>query len=355
VVQGAVPQRQSEEASLSWEPGRLKLARELRGLTRAELAVSLGKSAAAVGQYEAAKIQPQRRAWRTLAATLSLPPSFFRLPNAPVLPRVFFRPDRTVPRVAYRRSAAIAGLLGELYSELSSPGSVSRDSPGKIPRVGLSTGSAAEFELVAEGIRSAWDLGNNPVGDLTSLMEQRGIVVASINDNPAPTGSFSTWIGDKPWLFEAASAGLPAQARLDAAHELGHLVMHISPDVGTANAERQAESFALAFLMPRRAFVFPSTRITDAALVDLKRVWGVPMAALVRRGFDLGLISEASYRRSHARLNQALFRAHEPAEPSPERPQTLSTLVEAARQAGMLDDILDAVAWPKSLLHELVD
>jgi hypothetical protein len=162
-----------------------------------------------------------------------------------------------VPQIAYRRSAAIAGLLSELYGELSFHESAAHDSRGKIPRVGLSSKPASEFELVAEGVRSSWDLGNNPIRDLTGLIERHGIVVARINDRPAPTGSFSTWIGDRPWLFEAASAGLPAQARLDAAHELGHLVMHMSPDVRTANAEREAESFALAFLMPRRAFEFP--------------------------------------------------------------------------------------------------
>lgn len=78
------------------------------------------------------------------------------------------------------------------------------------------------------------------------------------------------------------------------------------------------------------------------------------MAALVKRGSDLELISEASYRRSHARFNRASYRAKEPAEPFPERPQALSTLVDAARATGTLDDALDGIAWPKSLLHELV-
>lgn len=338
-----------------WEPGRLKLARELRGLTRAELAGALDKSAAAVGQYEAAVIQPQRRAWRALATALSLPPAFFRMPNAPVLPSAFFRPDRTVPQVAYRRSAAVAGLLGELHGQLRPPAGDSSDARTDIPRVRLSVGTPAEFELVAEGIRVAWDLGNHPIDDLTALLEQHRIVVASVNDKPAPTGSFSTWIGDTPWLFAAASAASPAQARLDAAHELGHLIMHTSQDIGSADAERQADSFALAFLMPRRAFGFASARITDPALAELKRVWGVPMAALVKRGYELELISEASYRRSHARLNRASYRAKEPAELAAERPQTLPLLIEAARAAGTLDDVLDAVAWPKSLLHELVD
>lgn len=212
---------QPSEPEPGWVPGRLKLARELRGLTRAELAVALNKSAAAVGQYEAALIQPQRRAWRALATALSLPPAFFRLPNAPVLPNAFFRPDRAVPQVAYRRSAAIAGLLTELHSYLQPADS---DEKADIPRVRLSVGKTAEFELVAEGIRVAWDLGNHPIDDLTALLEQHHIVVASINDKPAPTGSFSTWIGNTPWLFAAASAGKPSQARFDAAHELGHLI-----------------------------------------------------------------------------------------------------------------------------------
>ncbi len=276
---------------------------------------------------------------------------FFRLPNVPALAHAFFRPDRAAPQTAYRRSAAMAGLLGELYAQLRPRDD---DLPGRIPRLRLSVGTVDELELVAEGIRVDWDLGNHPIDDLTALMEQHHIVVAPINDKPARTGSFSTWIGNVPWLFPVASVGMPAQPRLDAAHELGHLIMHTSQDVGTASAERQAETFALAFLMPRRALEFSSLRITEPTLMDLKRMWGVPMAALVKRGYGLGLIAEASYRRSHAKLNRAAYRAHEPAEPTLERPQTLSTIVEAARQEGTLDDALLAVGWPKSLLQDLV-
>jgi Zn-dependent peptidase ImmA (M78 family)/transcriptional regulator with XRE-family HTH domain len=358
LVQGDNNQPGGSESD--WQPSRLKLARELRGLTRAQLAVALDKSAAAVGQYEAAKIQPQRRAWRTLATALSLQPAFFRLPTPGVANQFFFRPDRTVPQTAYRRSAAIATLLGELHAQLSPPVAEPQSARGTraarpdIPRLRLSIGNAAEFELVAEGIRAAWGLGNNPIENLTTVMEERRIVVAPVNDNPAPTGSYSTWIGTTPWIFTAASAGLPSQARFDAAHELGHLILHTSQDIDSPKAEREAESFALAFLMPRRGFELMSPRITDIALAFLKRVWGVPMAALVRRAYDLEIITEASFRRAHARLNRDSYRRTEPFEPPAEIPKALASLVASASEAGTLDAALNAVAWPKSLLYELV-
>jgi Zn-dependent peptidase ImmA (M78 family) len=127
----------------------------------------------------------------------------------------------------------MAGLLGELYSHLRP---CDDDSPGRIPRLRLSVGTVDELELVDEGIRVDWDLGNHPIDDRTALMEQHHIVVASINDKPAPIGSFSTWTGNVPWLFPVASVGMAAQTRLDAAHELGHLIMRTSQDVGTALA-----------------------------------------------------------------------------------------------------------------------
>jgi hypothetical protein len=84
-------------------------------------------------------------------------------------------------------------------------------------------------------------------------------------------------------------------------------------------------------------------------------MWGVPMTALVKRGYGLGLISEASYPRSHAKLNRAAYRAHEPAEPTLERPQTRSTFVEAARQEGVVERALLALGWPTPLLQDLAD
>jgi len=338
-----------------WSPGRLILARELRGLTRAELASAIGKSAAAVGQFEAGVIQPYARVARAIASVLSVPIDFMhRAPSDVALgpDGHFMRPTRGVTQVARRQSAARSAVLGDLYNRLTEQTTVPKSD---IPRVRVSMGVASEFELIAEGLRAQWNLANNPIPDLIALLESHGVVVAHVDDRAAPTGTFATWHSERPWVLLATSAGTASQARLDAAHELGHLVIHARADLHSPEAERQADRFALAFLMPRREFErdIPK-RVTGSALGILKRRWGVPLAEIVRRGYDLGLLSEASFRRSHARLNSASARLAEPDEPAAESPATLLAALANARETDTLDAVFEIMGMTKGFARELL-
>ena len=346
-------------AGRPWVPERLTLVRELRGLTRAELAEAIGKSAAAVGQYEAGVIKPNRRVTSAIASALDAPTDLLR--RAPYVRALdvedhFMRPSRAVSQVARRKSAAASALLGELHLRLREffPDASPSDGPA-LPRVKLSAGNAGEFELIAEGLRAQWNLANQPVPDMVALLESRSVMVMAVDDAELPTGSFSTWHGEQPWVFLTKSVASASQARLDAAHELGHLVIHAREDILSPDAEREADRFALAFLMPRREFeVDCPARVTQAVLGTLKRRWGVPMAEIVRRGYDLDLLSEASFRRAHARLNRATARANEGDEPQREAPHALVDLIGAARDQGALNGALEAMGMSKALLRELV-
>lgn len=108
---------------------------------------------------------------------------------------------------------------------------------------------------------------------------------------------------------------------MDAAHELGHLIMHADVAAGSSELEQQANRFGSAFLMPRDAFYHEAPRrLNWEHIWELKRRWKVSGAAIIRRSYDLGLLSEATYRRAFVQLNQAGLRAQEPDEPPAEFP-----------------------------------
>ncbi len=115
--------------------------------------------------------------------------------------------------------------------------------------------------------------------------------------------------------------------RFDAAHELGHLVMHADAAPGSSEIETEAHRFAGAFLAPAEPFLaeWPGWLNWDH-IFELKRRWGVSAAALVRRAYDLGALTEASYRRANIRLRQ--FGQEEPAELPPEVPTLLNRAIE---------------------------
>jgi hypothetical protein len=141
----------------------------------------------------------------------------------------------------------------------------------------------------------------------------------------------------RPMVFLSTDRGaLASRRRFDAAHELAHLIAHGGCEVGDPALEDVADRFASAFLLPAAPFRSECpTRLSWPALRDLKRRWGVSLLAIVRRAYDLGIYSEATYRRAHVQYGQHGWRAQgEPDEPPMERPTLVQHVVAQLAEAG---------------------
>jgi Zn-dependent peptidase ImmA (M78 family) len=127
-----------------------------------------------------------------------------------------------------------------------------------------------------------------------------------------------------------------SRRRFDAAHELGHLILHSQAAHGDDVLEAEANAFAGALLLPAEPFLSEFPRRLDwQALLVLKQRWGASLALLVRRAFDLQAISEATYRRAFQQLNQLDWRRIEPQEPSMERPSLIEKALKVLDDAGL--------------------
>jgi Zn-dependent peptidase ImmA (M78 family) len=105
------------------------------------------------------------------------------------------------------------------------------------------------------------------------------------------------------------SSAKPATCRLrfDLGHETGHLIMHRGVQTGDKETEDQANRFASAFLLPRSSFVheFPRSRFLDwTQIFELKLRWKVSAAAILRRAYDLRMISADQYRTGYIHLSK---------------------------------------------------
>lgn len=104
-----------------------------------------------------------------------------------------------------------------------------------------------------------------------------------------------------------------ARSRFDAAHELGHLVLHIHGANGSRDVEREADMFAAAFLIHRGDLISHLPRIRSLEqLVASKKRWGVSVAALARSAFDTGLLSDWHYRDICKQISILGYRSKEP-------------------------------------------
>jgi Zn-dependent peptidase ImmA (M78 family) len=176
-----------------------------------------------------------------------------------------------------------------------------------------------------------WQLPIGPVSNVVATLERHGIVVMRLPLGSADVDAFSLPFRDRPIVVLGAEKNDRARSRFDAAHELGHLVMHGEQLWGLPDVERQAHRFAAAFLMPEQdiAGELPD-RVDWPRLFELKRQWQVSLAALLMRARTLGRIRESDY---VAAVKMASMRGWRRVEPvplgPPEQPTLLKRLLES--------------------------
>lgn len=327
-------------SSSSFDPARLAIARELAGLTKTELAGLVDKTPSALSQFESGRARPDSQTLRRISLAVGMPLTFFsrRRVTAPVpIDACHFRSLRSATQKDRRRLLAIATLLCELVEQLEDEFELPQDAVS--PVIGAPRDENG-IEQLAEQVRRAWGLGLGPIKNMVRLLEAKGVIVSPIVDGCEEVDAFSLWHAHRPLIFLVLDKHSPSRSRFDAAHELGHLVMHVDVMPASQEVERQANRFASAFLMPQAQFKRECPpRLNWNQLEELKLRWGVSLAALVRRGRDVGVFSEATYRRACVQLNQRFnpggFRRPEPNEPPPENPTVIAdALAEMHPEAG---------------------
>lgn len=312
-------------------PERLTLAREWKGLTKADLAERVDKTASAISQLESGKIGPDPETVGRLAMALGISVSFFsRKMTAPALASeaCHYRRLRSASQKDRKQLQARGSLLVDMISILRTE---VEWQPETISRLACSPKTDDEIEELAKRVRAEWGLGMGPLSHVIRLLENHGVIVSEIPSENADVDAFSAWHEHLPFIFLVTQKGLASRTRFDAAHELGHLFMHADVVPGDRSVEAQADRFASAFLVPRDVFVNECPRTFKfEAFLELKKRWKVSVAALVRRGYDLGCLSEASYRRAYVYLNYHGLRGNEGAEPEAEKPQLIRRSLEFA-------------------------
>lgn len=302
-----------------FDPQRLTLARWSAGLSKRDLADRIGISPASVSQYEASNTIPSAPVIRQLAFAMGVPAEYLYSGANRRRPRLdgrsFFRSLRSTRQWQRDQADAIAehlyDLVNYLDSRLRMPGVA-------IPTIPLSIDGPSHLaiETAAREVREAWELPIGPVSHVVRLLELHGAFVSRMPGIARAVDAFSRWFDRRPIVLLSAEKQDKGRSRFDAAHELGHLVLHHEPEPGDRNLERQAHAFAAAFLMPRDQ-VEPSlprrvTRPGDwEALFEARSRWGVSASALLYRARELDVLTDASFRRAMTGLSKKGLRRDE--------------------------------------------
>jgi Zn-dependent peptidase ImmA (M78 family) len=126
------------------------------------------------------------------------------------------------------------------------------------------------------------------------------------------------------------------RGRMDAAHELAHLVLHRDVEVVTKDHESEAQAFGGAFLFPTPAVLASGLRSPRLdQVLELKAAWQVAATLFVKRLHDVGLLTDWPYRSLMIELSQRGYRSGEPNGIPRESSRFLSGAFAALRQEGI--------------------
>jgi Zn-dependent peptidase ImmA (M78 family) len=279
---------------------RLKLARKKAGFSLRTLSEALdGRvSAQAIGKYERGAIMPSSGTLLALAKTLDISLDYLMGTQIHAIKGLEFRKKSGTS--AKDRARVEAAVIEHVERYLTIEDILDLDSvewhrPVDQQRI-ESLKDAAEL---AQQVREAWQLGENPIPNMTELLEEHGlkVLITSLPDGVPGMTCMIQRSGDFPSLpVIVVNKKHPLERRrLTLAHELGsHLIADSSP----VEHEKAANYFASAFLVPekhlKRAIGEYRKALGYAELVQLKRMYRLGAAALLVRLRDSGIIADST-------------------------------------------------------------
>jgi Zn-dependent peptidase ImmA (M78 family) len=288
-----------------FNPSRLKLARERRGFTKVALAEEVGLTPRRISSYENQGDPPPPSTIEQLAAALCFPTAFFEKTEPAIV-----EPDSVSFRSLTRLSArsrdmalAAASLAREVATWM--------DQRFDLPEVDVPDLRDVGPREAAAAVRAEWSIGELPAPNMIHLLEAHGVRVFSLVDECASLDALSMWIEEMPFVF-LTSHKSPERARWDAAHELGHIVLHGGVPPHGREHERQADEFASEMLMPERGVMARTPRFADLGMVRQEKIfWRVSALAFIRRLHDLRVVTDWQYKSLVIEASQAGYRRRE--------------------------------------------
>lgn len=326
---------------------RLTEARESRALTMIALAELVGVTRQAISQYEAGDAMPSPAVMDRIVEVLSVPLHFFLRPAAPKPDRiVFYRSLASATKTVRVRSERRYEWLRQVVSYLRQY--------IELPAVKFPEFNAPEdpnyltsdrIEEIASATRKSWGLRDGPISNVVMLLENNGAIISRHKLDCEALDAFSEWheVDHAPYIILGSEKPSAARSRLDAAHELGHMLLHRNVPRSLFNKqdvfkliEEQAFRFATAFLLPEQTFTSSFRVPTLDAFKSLKATWKVSIAAMIKRSEQLGVLTPEQSQRLWMNRTRRGWRTLEPLDDvlELEQPRLLRRSIDMLQRSG---------------------
>ena len=286
---------------------RLKNARIMEGLSMEKLAEKADISKQMVSKYEHGLSLPDSSVLIRLAASLNQKADYFFNSFNIELGPIEFRKKSSLGKKKQDSIKKKIQLMMEHYLELEDMLSINYEFHNPFSKININ--NHEEIEQAAEELREQWDLGQDPIYSIVSLLEEHEIKIIEIDEDLYEFDGLSAFIGGKNYPVIVVNKNMPVERkRFTLLHELAHLLFNIPEDNPSQDKEKLCHSFSGALLLPRKVIVeqFGKTRshITFNELFSVQKHFGISVPAIIYRLYHNRIISQNIRQRFFMRINK---------------------------------------------------
>lgn len=332
------------------------------------LAEEIGVTRASISAYEKGKKSPSPEVMGDLCKCLSMPLEFFVKDSIQKINSnkpIFYRSHKASLKLARESAEAKKHFLSLIVDYLEE---FINFPPVNIPKFDVPFDPVALSDLdiknLARKTRQYWGLSQGPISDIVCLLENKGIIVGVFSFECTGLEALSQQIESQNIIVINSDKGTAVRHRFDAAHELGHIILHRNVSRETMEdkevydlMEEQAHAFSREFIFPSEAFLTEARRFTLNEFIKLKARWKMSIASQIKHAESLKVISTPQVRNLQRVVGRNGWRKFEPLDDElpHEKPRLIREAFEMLLKNGIqtADDIFDRLPIDFSELEDI--
>ncbi len=295
---------------MKYFPQRLRMARKMNGWSMQELADQMNNkiSKQAISRYENGDMIPERENFLAIVNSLGVKEDFFHRGKITIDLNPSFRKLKELSK--QQQESIIEKTKDYLERYLETEEIVAVETRFKYESKNICH-TVKDAEEEANAFRTKNNLGNDPIYNLTELLEDLGIKVYQDKGVVDDISGLSDWVDKKEGIaviFVNSTHPLDRR-RFTLAHELGHLVLNFPETLSNKSIENLCNRFAAALLMPADHLIRElgnkrkSIHLKELELI--KTQYGMSPQALLHRAKDLNIITQHLFRQKMEYLKSA--------------------------------------------------
>ncbi|WP_225865823.1 helix-turn-helix domain-containing protein [Dyadobacter aurulentus] len=296
---------------------RFKSARLRSGLSLQSLAEKLGSklSRQALHKYEKGDVLPNSEMLTLLSNVLNVRPDYFFSDLKVEIGSVEYRKMANLPAREEQKVIEQTREYLSRYLELEEIVGMENDFANPLGDM-AAVSSFGQANAAADLLREKWNLGADPLYNVSQLLEDKHIKVVEIDADVVFDG-MQTWANGKiPVLaINKNIIGKPDRIRFTLLHELAHLLLNFE-SLEEKQKEKLCHQFAGAMLLPKRTLIEKigkrRNRLSLIELGNIKKQFGISIQAIIVRSSECGIISENYARQFLQQIKDEGWRSTEP-------------------------------------------